>query len=54
MSFSAARNSLKSKKLNINASGSGTVIVQDPIAGTTVEEGTIINVTLQKQTQDIH
>lgn len=54
MSFSAARNSLKSKKLNINSTGSGTVIVQDPIAGTTVEEGTIINVTLQKQTQDIH
>lgn len=54
MSFSAARNSLKSKKLNINWVGSGTVIVQDPIAGTTVEEGTIINVTLQKQTQDIH
>lgn len=54
MSFSQARNSLKSKKLNINVTGTGTVITQDPMAGTTVEEGTIINVTLQKQTHDIH
>ena len=54
MSFSQARNSLKSKKLNINVSGTGTVLTQDPMAGTTVEEGTIINVTLQKQTNNIH
>ncbi len=54
MSFSQARNSLKSKKLNINITGAGTVISQDPMAGTTVEEGTIINVTLQKQTSNIH
>lgn len=49
MNFSQARNALKSKKLNINVTGSGIVISQDPMAGTTVEEGTIVNVTLQKQ-----
>ena len=52
MNFSQARNALKSKKLNINVTGSGIVISQDPMAGTTVEEGTIVNVTLQKQTSN--
>lgn len=54
MTYSQARNSLKSKKLNININGSGTVLSQDPMAGSTVEEGTVINVTLQKQIQDAH
>ena len=54
MTFSQARNSLKSKKLNINVSGSGTVLSQDPMAGSTVEEGTVINITLQKHIQDAH
>lgn len=54
MTFSQARNALKAKKLNINVTGSGVVLSQDPMAGSTVEEGTVINVTLQKQIQDAH
>lgn len=37
---------LKEKNLNLSVSGSGTVITQDPISGTSVEEGSIIKVTL--------
>lgn len=48
MSLSQATNALQSKNLNINATGSGKVISQDPIAGKSVEEGTVINVTLQE------
>lgn len=54
MSLSQAKNSLKSKHLNINATGSGTVVSQDPMAGTTVEEGTVINVTLQQHITEAH
>ncbi len=54
MSLSKAKETLKNKKLNINATGSGTVLSQDPMAGTTVEEGTIINVTLKSQSHDAH
>lgn len=54
MSLSKARETLKSKNLNINVNGSGTVLSQDPMAGTTVEEGTVINVTLKTQNQDAH
>ena len=46
MSLSKAKSTLKEKKLNINYSGSGLVVSQDVVAGTSVEEGTIINVTL--------
>lgn len=48
MSYSAAKVSLSSRNLNINVVGSGQVISQDPIAGTEVNEGTVITVTLQK------
>lgn len=48
MSLSQATNALKSKKLNIKSTGTGKVISQDPIAGKSVEEGTVINVTLQE------
>lgn len=48
MSYSAAKVSLSSHNLNINVVGSGQVISQDPIAGTEVNEGTVITVTLQK------
>lgn len=54
MSFAQARNALKAKNLNIHVTGSGTVLSQDPMAGTSVEEGTVINVTLQKEIQDAH
>ncbi len=48
MSLSQATNALKSKNLNIKSTGTGKVISQDPIAGKSVEEGTVINVTLQE------
>ena len=48
MSYSSAKVSLSSHNLNINVVGSGQVISQDPIAGTEVNEGTVITVTLQK------
>ena len=54
MSYAQARNALKAKNLNIHVSGSGVVLFQDPMAGTSVEEGTVINVTLQQQIQDAH
>lgn len=54
MSLSKAKNALKAKNLNISVSGSGTVISQDPMAGTTVEEGTVVSITLQKQSSDAH
>lgn len=46
MSLSKAKSTLKDKKLNINYSGSGLVVSQSVKAGNSVEEGTIINVTL--------
>lgn len=46
MSFAKAKSILKSKNLNINYSGSGLVVSQDVKSGSSVEEGTIINVTL--------
>jgi len=52
--FAQARNSLKSKNLNIQATGSGNVVSQDPMAGTSVEEGTVITVILQDSSQDLH
>ena len=48
MTLSQATNALRSKNLNIKATGTGKVIAQDPIAGKSVEEGTVINVTLQE------
>lgn len=47
-SLSQAKNLLKEKNLNISITGSGTVISQDPIEGTSVEEGTIVKVTLSQ------
>lgn len=54
MTLSQATAALKSKKLNIHATGSGKVVSQDPMAGTSVEEGTIINVTLQQHITEAH
>ena len=47
-SYNAAKIALSSHNLNINMVGSGKVISQDPIAGTEVDEGTVITVTLQQ------
>ena len=49
VSFERAKNMLKSKNLNISSSGSGIVIAQNPQAGTAVDEGTVVSVTLQEQ-----
>lgn len=54
LSLSAAKTALRNKNLNINATGTGNVISQSPMAGTLVEEGTVITVTLQQKTTDAH
>lgn len=46
---SEAKAALKEKNLNIKISGSGIVVSQDIAAKTSVEEGTVIGVTLQKE-----
>ena len=43
---------LKGKDLNINIEGTGKVIIQDPIEGTLVEPGTIVNVKLNTEIKD--
>ena len=47
--FEQAKNSLHALNLNISSEGSGKVISQDILAGTEVEEGTIITVTLKDE-----
>lgn len=54
MTLSQAKNALAAKKLNIHFTGTGKVISQDPIADTSVEEGTVVTVTLQEELQDAH
>ena len=49
MSLYQARNAVSSKNLNIKSTGNGKVISQDPAAGTSVEEGTVISVILQEE-----
>ena len=49
MTLSEAKAALKNKNLNIKYSGSGKVTSQDIASGTFVEEGTIVNVVLQKE-----
>ena len=48
MSLSEAKAALKNKNLNIKYTGSGRVASQEIMAGTSVEEGTIVNVVLQE------
>lgn len=48
VSFEQARIMLEARNLNISSSGSGIVIAQDIKADTQVDEGTIVNVTLQE------
>lgn len=54
MTYAQARDSLKAKNLNIHVSGNGVVLTQDPMSGTAVEEGTVVNVTLQPKSSDTH
>ena len=49
VSLAQAKIMLKAKNLNISSKGSGIVISQDPTSGTKVDEGTVINVTLQEE-----
>ena len=44
-----AKNALLQQKLNIKTVGTGKVVSQDPIAGTQVEEGTVVTVTLKDE-----
>ena len=50
VTYEQAKIMLKAKNLNIASTGSGIVIAQDPQEGTQVDEGTVINVTLQEKT----
>lgn len=45
-SLSQVKSILKNLNLNYSVTGSGTVVSQDPIGGTQVEEGTVVKVTL--------
>lgn len=54
MNASEATNTLKSKYLNINIEGSGTVVSQDYAKDEQVQEGTIIKVTLKQTLTDAH
>ncbi|MBE5805441.1 MAG: PASTA domain-containing protein [Clostridiales bacterium] len=50
-----AKNTLLSKNLNVKIVGSGNVVSQDPIAGTNIDEGSIVTITLQdKLDSDSH
>jgi len=55
MSREQAINSVRSKNLNIKFDGNGsTVITQDYMSGTAVEQGTIITVTMKEELKDAH
>ncbi len=55
VSYAQAKIMLRARNLNISSKGSGIVVAQEPAYGTSVDEGTIINVTLQEQiTQGQH
>ena len=49
VTYERAKVMLEAKNLNIASSGNGIVIAQNPKAGTKVEEGTVISVTLQEK-----
>ena len=54
MSASQATNALKSKNLNISIEGNGVVMSQDYAQGTSVEEGTVVKVTLKETITEAH
>lgn len=49
MTAAQAANSLKSKNLNISTEGSGKVVSQEPAANTSVEQGTVVKITLKNE-----
>ena len=49
MTATKAKNTLLNSNLNVKIVGSGKVVSQDPIAGTNVEEGTVVTITLQDE-----
>ena len=53
-SLSQAKSELRENHLNVQYTGSGTVVSQDTTAGTSVEQGSIVKITLQKLTTDQH
>lgn len=52
MNYSTAVNALKAVNLNISPEGTGKVISQEIAAGESVEEGTVIKVTLHEEISD--
>ena len=46
--LSQVKEELKKRNLNLNVTGSGIVVSQDPLPDTSVEEGTIIKITMGK------
>lgn len=52
--LSEAKALLKARNLNVQAIGSGTIVSQDISAGSSVEEGSVIKITLQEVTADLH
>lgn len=54
MSLAQAKAALSKYNLNINFSGTGIVFTQDYLKNTTVDSGTVINVTLKEELQDAH
>ena len=44
-----AKNTLLNSNLNVKIIGSGKVVSQDPIAGTNLEEGSVVTITLQEE-----
>ncbi len=49
MTAAQAANSLKAKNLNITTEGSGKVVSQEPAANTSVEQGTVVKITLKNE-----
>lgn len=45
---------LKNANLNVQTTGSGTVVSQDISAGVSVEQGTVVKITLQNVTSELH
>ena len=52
MTLSEAKAALSNKNLNVKYTGSGKVTSQDIAAGTSVEEGTIVNIVLKEEIQE--
>ena len=53
LGVSNAGDTIKSNNLNFIASGKGIAVIQEPVAGTKVEEGTIVTVEFRQQGIDV-